>query len=153
MLHFPDIYRNIQAEIDAEIGTERCPSFDDWARLPYLRAVQLELQRWRSIVPISMFRNSASKTLTPAVVQPHVATVDDSFGPYLIPAGAVVWTNTVAMSRDPAIYLDPEDFVPERFLDATGNVVRRMEHPTFGYGKRYAHLCILQRPAYRRYTL
>lgn len=47
------------------------------------------------------------------------------------------------MQRDPALYPDPEDFRPERFLDENGKLRPPMadthgqDHVTFGFGKRF----------------
>ena len=42
------------------------------------------------------------------------------------------------MSRDETMYPDPEDFVPERFLDTfNGDVADPRNY--FGFGRRYVH--------------
>ena len=39
MLHYPDVYRKAQEEIDRVIGNERLPDFTDRYSLPYLEAL------------------------------------------------------------------------------------------------------------------
>lgn len=51
MILYPDVARKAQAEIDAVVGQDRLPSFDDRERLPYINAVVLEVIRWHSVVP------------------------------------------------------------------------------------------------------
>lgn len=45
MLHYPDVMRRAQEEIDAVTGSSRIPDFDDVDSLPYLKAVILETLR------------------------------------------------------------------------------------------------------------
>jgi len=45
MLHYPDVYRKAQEEIDRVIGRERLPDLTDRAFLPYLEALVIELYR------------------------------------------------------------------------------------------------------------
>ncbi len=52
MLLYPDIQAKAQAEIDAVIGDDRLPRFDDRERLPYVNALALEVSRWHNIGPL-----------------------------------------------------------------------------------------------------
>ncbi len=52
MLLYPDIQAKAQAEIDAVIGDDRLPRFDDRERLPYVNALALEVSRWHTIGPL-----------------------------------------------------------------------------------------------------
>ena len=45
MLHYPDVYRKAQEEIDRVIGRERLPELTDRGSLPYLEALVTELYR------------------------------------------------------------------------------------------------------------
>lgn len=65
MLHYPDVMRKAQAELDKVIGSDRLPSFDDRESLPYLNAVINETLRWR---PIAVLGGT-----------PHAVTADDEY--------------------------------------------------------------------------
>ena len=39
MLAYPETQKKAQQEIDEVVGTERLPSFDDYEKLPYIRAM------------------------------------------------------------------------------------------------------------------
>jgi cytochrome P450 len=45
MLHYPDVYRKAQEEIDRVIGNERLPDLTDRYSLPYLEALVMESYR------------------------------------------------------------------------------------------------------------
>lgn len=125
MLHFPNVLRKAQAEVDAVVGRYRLPALEDETFLPYIRALQLELLRWRPVVPL---------------VQPHIAAEDDAYDSVRISKGSLVWANLQAMSRDERVYEKPDSFMPERFLstNARGEKVfsRKDEISIFGYGRR-----------------
>lgn len=46
MFHFPECARKVQAEIDAVVGKDRMPSFQDQHSLPYLDAFIKETLRY-----------------------------------------------------------------------------------------------------------
>ena len=45
MLHYPDVYRKAQEEIDRVIGNERLPDLTDRHSLPFLEALVMESYR------------------------------------------------------------------------------------------------------------
>ena len=51
-----------------------------------------------------------------------------------VPAGVTVETNPYATARDPVVFKDPDNFVPERWLDATPQM-QNMSRP-FSMGPR-----------------
>ena len=52
MALYPDVQRKAQAEIDAVVGPNRLPDFEDRLLLPYINAVVKELMRWHLVVPL-----------------------------------------------------------------------------------------------------
>ena len=49
---YPEVQRKAQAEIDAVIGHDRLPTFQDRDRLPYVNNLCLELLRWMPVGPL-----------------------------------------------------------------------------------------------------
>jgi hypothetical protein len=48
---YPQVQKRAQAEIDAVIGRDRLPTFDDGPRLPYIEALCKETIRWQMPLP------------------------------------------------------------------------------------------------------
>ncbi|EJU01233.1 cytochrome P450 [Dacryopinax primogenitus] len=124
VLH-PEKVSKAQAELDAVVGSDRSPKFEDLESLPYCRAFVLEVMRWRPILPAGV---------------PHMTSKDEMYNGMLIPAGTVLVQNTWAVLHDPAMHDDPELFMPERFLEHKYGLKKGLpEDPatfrnTFGYG-------------------
>ncbi|KAI0749864.1 cytochrome P450 98A3 [Daedaleopsis nitida] len=121
---YPDVQRKAQAELDAVIGPHRLPEFGDRHSLPYTCAVVKELLRWHIVTPFGL---------------PHSVVADDEYHGYVIPGGATIVANVWAISRDTETYPDPENFLPERFLDTDGHLDVEGKDPAsfmFGFGRR-----------------
>jgi cytochrome P450 len=118
----PEAQKKARDEIDANVGRERLPTFEDRPRLPFVDAMCKEVLRWRPVLPLDVFR---------------VASEDGFYDGFFIPKGALVIGNTWAIFRDPAIYPEPDVFKPERFINPDGSL---RDDPllssAFGYGKR-----------------
>ncbi|KIJ53803.1 hypothetical protein M422DRAFT_25570 [Sphaerobolus stellatus SS14] len=121
----PDIQRKAQAEIDSVIDEpgHRLPKITDRHSLPYIEAVMKETFRWIPVAPLGL---------------PHLASQDDSYNEYLIPAGATMLANIWAMTRDPRYFPDPEVFRPERYLekDFSDSPFANPLQLVFGFGRR-----------------
>ena len=66
MTLYPDVQKRAQAELDAVIGDERLPSFEDRENLPFVEALAKEVLRWRNPAPLSKLprHNCSSGCLT-----------------------------------------------------------------------------------------
>ncbi|KAI0352606.1 cytochrome P450 [Trametes cingulata] len=120
---YPEVQKKAQAELDAIVGPDRLPDFDDRDALVYVRAVIKEALRWHVVVPLGI---------------PHRTLKDDVLDGYLIPAGTVIVPNTWAMLQDPEAYDRPEEFKPERYF-RDGNLDPTVRDPydyAFGFGRR-----------------
>ncbi|KAL7277361.1 hypothetical protein ACG7TL_009221 [Trametes sanguinea] len=123
MVQHPEVQRKAQQELDAVVGSDRLPDFSDRDALPYVSAVLKETMRWLSVVPLGV---------------PHRVMKEDEWNGYRIPAGCTIIPNQWAMSRDPSAYVDPDRFIPERFLPIQhgGSPARDPEKYQFGFGRR-----------------
>ncbi|KJA24944.1 hypothetical protein HYPSUDRAFT_1073693 [Hypholoma sublateritium FD-334 SS-4] len=122
---YPDWMHKVQEQIDDIVGPDRLPSFADRSRLPYVEAAVRETLRWRPAARFGV---------------PHQSIADDVIEyngeQYFIPAGASVFAVTWAIEHDPARYVDPDSFNPERFLDDKGQLRSNYETSAFGFGRR-----------------
>ncbi|TCD67850.1 hypothetical protein EIP91_011912 [Steccherinum ochraceum] len=124
MAMFPDVQRRVQVELDERVGSTRLPEFSDLDGLTYLNAVIMESLRWMPVAPLGI---------------PHALSEDDEYNGYYIPKGTMVVSNIWAMLQNPDDFPEPEQFKPERFLDAQGNIdpsVLDPRHIGFGFGRR-----------------
>uniref|UniRef100_A0A8C7EEY4 Steroid 17-alpha-hydroxylase/17,20 lyase n=1 Tax=Nothoprocta perdicaria TaxID=30464 RepID=A0A8C7EEY4_NOTPE len=123
LLHYPEVQRKIQEEMDQHIGLARHPHLSDRPLLPYLEATISEVLRIRPVSPLLI---------------PHVSLVDTSIGEYSIPKGARVIINLWSVHHDEKEWDKPEEFNPGRFLDAQGQHIRSPSpsYLPFGAGVR-----------------
>ncbi|KAH7922012.1 cytochrome P450 [Leucogyrophana mollusca] len=117
----PEAQARVQEEIDMVVGRERLPSFDDEDSLPQLKAFAHEALRWRPIAPIGFA---------------HRATRDIIWRGQCIPAGATVFGNHWAITRDPDVFPDPETFNFQRWLTKDGAFRGDLRTFTYGFGRR-----------------
>lgn len=52
---YPEILKKAQAEVDAVIGQDRLPTFEDRDALPYVNAICVELLRWQVVGSFGMY--------------------------------------------------------------------------------------------------
>jgi len=117
----PETQRRLQAELDREVGRQRLPSLADRPRLPYTEAVLLETQRIGDVIPVPF----SHETLAPVTV-----------GGYRLPAGLDVIANMYSVHQNPQLFPQPNEFRPERFLDADGKFRPDNNVMPFPTGKR-----------------
>ncbi|XP_040292368.1 steroid 17-alpha-hydroxylase/17,20 lyase-like [Bufo bufo] len=115
LLHYPEVQKKIQEEMDAKVGFGRCPLLSDKKILHYLEATIAEVLRIRPVSPLLI---------------PHVAMKDTSIGEYTIPKDTRVVVNLWSMHHDEKEWVHPGDFNPDRFMDENGH---RMYSPSQSY--------------------
>jgi len=47
----PEVAQKAQVEIDAVVGNDRLPTFEDRPHLPYVDALSKEVLRWNAVLP------------------------------------------------------------------------------------------------------
>ncbi|CAN9132042.1 unnamed protein product [Alternaria alternata] len=102
MVHHPEWQVKCQDEIDRVCGNNP-PAVADLPNLPILRACIKETMRWKPTVPTGVA---------------HEAEADDWFQGYFIPKGTRILPLDWAFLRNPVKYPQPEEFRPERWLEA-----------------------------------
>jgi cytochrome P450 len=129
----PTAIQAAQAELYHVVGFDRTPTFEDEARLPYMRALCKEVLRWR---PVAVLGGT-----------PHASTEDDVYQGWRIPAGTTILGNSWAINLNEEYYPNPQLFNPSRFLDEKdprfvavlkGTKVHpaKAGHSSFGWGRR-----------------
>jgi cytochrome P450 len=78
MLHYPEVMRKAQDELDRAVGMDKLPEFNDMHHLPYTQAVMKETLRWRPLVPLGVA---------------HSNICDDVYDGMFIPKGSRVHAN------------------------------------------------------------
>ncbi|KAJ7976546.1 putative Cytochrome P450 [Quillaja saponaria] len=118
----PRVQQKAQEELDRVLGFERVMTESDFSSLPYLQCVTKEALRLHPPTPLML---------------PHRANANVKIGGYDIPKGSNVHVNVWAVARDPAVWKNPQEFRPERFLeedvDMKGHDFRLLP---FGAGRR-----------------
>ncbi len=126
LAHKNRVQQTISEEIERAASPGVSVSLKDKHVMPYTRAFIYEVLRYTSVVPLSVS---------------HRAVQDVQIGGYTIPKDTRIQLNLWALHHDPEFWKDPEEFRPERFLDASGEVVPA-DHPNrkhlmpFGAGPR-----------------
>jgi len=103
-----------------EVLDRRPATVADLPRLPYTDAVVKESMR---LYP-------------PAYVLGREAIEDCEIGGYNVPARATIYMSPWVLHRDPRWFVEPEKFLPERWLDGLAARLHRFAYMPFGGGPR-----------------
>ncbi|KAL5788471.1 hypothetical protein ACOSP7_005420 [Xanthoceras sorbifolium] len=124
LLNNRHVLKKAQDELNLHVGKHRQVDESDIKNLIYLQAIVMETLRLYPAVPLS---------------GPREAMEDCTIAGYHIPAGTRLVVNLWKLHRDPRIWLNPSEFVPERFLNEHANLDVRglqFEFLPFGSGRR-----------------
>ncbi|XP_077177804.1 vitamin D 25-hydroxylase isoform X1 [Paroedura picta] len=122
MALYPNIQGQVHKEIDLVVGPNKTPCLEEKFKMPYTEAVIHEILRFCNIVPLGIF---------------HATSKDTVVHGYSIPEGTTVITNLYSVHVDEKYWSNPEVFCPERFLDSSGQFVKREAFVPFSLGKRH----------------
>ncbi|XP_073934513.1 steroid 17-alpha-hydroxylase/17,20 lyase isoform X2 [Castor canadensis] len=123
LLHNPQIKKKLHEEIDQNIGFGRTPTVSDRTHLLFLEATIREVLRIRPVAPMLI---------------PHKANTDSSIGEFTIDKNTHVIVNLWALHHNEKEWHQPDQFMPERFLDPMGKqiITPSLSYLPFGAGPR-----------------
>jgi len=122
MIQHPGVLKNVQDEIRAVVGSKQRASRDDMSKLKNLKMVVKETLRMDP--PLTL-------------LLPRETTQQVNISGYGVPANTRIIVNTWAISRDPNIWKDPEEFKPERFIGSNTDFNgKHFEFMPFSSGRR-----------------
>ncbi|XP_030056904.1 vitamin D 25-hydroxylase isoform X2 [Microcaecilia unicolor] len=122
MALYPNIQGQVQKEIDLVVEPNRQPSLEEKSRMPYLEAVLHEILRFCNVVPLGIFHATSKETVVRG---------------YSIPKDTTVITNLYSVHYDEKYWHDPDIFYPERFLNSSGQFVKKEAFIPFSLGRRH----------------
>jgi hypothetical protein len=76
---FPEVQKKAQAELDEVVGRHRLPTFADYVRLPYIRALVKESLRWKTVDPLGELQ--VTILMHYLIQRPHRCTSPSYGGP------------------------------------------------------------------------
>ncbi|GLT55334.1 hypothetical protein SLA2020_284660 [Shorea laevis] len=126
LINRPNVFHKLREEIRSVVGSTRLVQESDFPSLPYLQAVVKETLRLYPPFPVT----------------PRECIQSCKIGGFEIPQKTAVLVNLYAIMRDPELWDNPNEFLPERFL-ASDEQVHKQDRThvgeaflTFGAGRR-----------------
>nr|AKI33939.1 cytochrome P450 76AD1-like protein [Abronia nealleyi] len=136
LIRHPIMMRRAQTEIALVLGKDPTIKEADVANMPYLQAIIKETLR---LHPPTVF------------LLPRKAITDVKLYGYVVPKNSQILVNLWAIGRDPKVWNNPNEFMPDRFLNSDIDVKGRdFGLLPFGAGRR---ICPGMNLAYRMLTL
>ncbi|KAJ9691925.1 hypothetical protein PVL29_011164 [Vitis rotundifolia] len=122
LLRKPELFDKATEELDRVIGKERWVEEKDIPNLPYLDTIVKETMRMHPVAPMLV---------------PRFSREDIKIAGYDIPKDTRVLVNVWTIGRDPEIWDQPNEFIPERFIGKDIDVKGQdFELLPFGTGRR-----------------
>lgn len=122
LMQNPTALKKLQTEVRDAIGQKGGVNEDDLPNLPYLKAAIKEALRLYPPAPLLLPR----ETLAECEIEG-----------YTIPAKTLVYINAWAIARDPEYWENPDEFLPERFLNTGVDILGQdFQVIPFGSGRR-----------------
>jgi cytochrome P450 len=115
----PAAEAKLQAELDRALGS-RVPTFEDVARLQYTELVVSESMR----------------LFPPAWGIGRRSLVDQTIGPYRVPADSIILLSPFVTQRDSRFFEEPDKFKPERWTPEWKASLPQFAYFPFGGGSR-----------------
>ncbi|KAJ7893767.1 cytochrome P450 [Mycena leptocephala] len=96
MVTYPEAQKRAHEEMDRIVGQHRMPTLDDLEHLPYITF----MHRFHPVAPLI----------------PHATPTVEEYQGYVMPKGTILFVNVWGIFHDPALYNNPNNFAPERYL-------------------------------------
>ncbi|KAJ6516422.1 cytochrome P450 [Mycena sanguinolenta] len=124
LVAYQEAQKKAQDEIDRVVGEDRMPTLEDLEQMPYVRALILELHRFRPNNPLSI---------------PHCTTAPREYNGYFIPPGTMIIVNLWGIFQDPELYDEPEKFNPDRYLLTENGTKPGVDASAFRHNLPFGH--------------
>ncbi|XP_011651837.2 cytochrome P450 71A1 [Cucumis sativus] len=124
LMRKPRIMKKVQEEVRTIIGKKSKIEAEDIQKMEYMQCVIKESLRLHPPVPLLL---------------PRETMADVEIEGYYIPSKTRVFVNAWAIQRDPQFWVNPNEFIPERFMDKTNSADykgQNLEFIPFGSGRR-----------------
>ncbi|XP_071720514.1 cytochrome P450 Tp4149-like [Rutidosis leptorrhynchoides] len=122
LLAHPSSLKKVQEEVRTVVKGKEYITEEDIEQMNYLKAVITETARLHPPVPVPPSR---------------VATQDSKVMGFDIAKGTRIYVNIWAIGRDPKVWDKPDEFMPDRFVESSVNLVKHdFKIIPFGGGRR-----------------
>lgn len=101
LIRNPHVLQKLTTELDNVVGKDKLVQESDIPNLKYLQAVVKEVFRLHPPAPLLL---------------PHESIQDSQIAGYHVPAGTRLFTHVYAIGRSSAVWANPLEFDPERFV-------------------------------------
>ncbi|KAG2125389.1 cytochrome P450 [Suillus clintonianus] len=138
MILYPDMQEKARKLIESVVGTKRLPTFEDRPSLPYIDAILRECLRWRPVFPLAIMHAAVESDVYEGYYIPKGMRVPPDLIKFMLiySAGATITPNVWAMCHNEAKYPNPDEFNPDRFLNADGTLTDDTVSIVWGFGRR-----------------
>lgn len=122
LLKRPELFDKAIEELDRVIGKDRWVQEKDIKNLPYIESIVKETMRMHPVAPMLV---------------PRCTREDCKVAGYDVPAGTRVLVSVWTIGRDPGLWENPNEFIPDRFIGKNIDVRGHdFELLPFGSGRR-----------------
>ncbi|XP_002968760.2 flavonoid 3'-monooxygenase [Selaginella moellendorffii] len=122
VMHNPRVMAKLHEELDSVVGNTRMVQESDLQKLEYLQIV---------------LKESLRRYPPGALLIPRISSQAATVGGFHVPKGTTLLVNAWAIGMDPAVWENPTQFHPERFLGSSIDVKgQNFELLPFGSGRR-----------------
>jgi cytochrome P450 len=124
LMRNPEVAAKLQLEIDNAVSDQKLSDpisyHESVTHLPYLGAVLKEAMRLHPSVGMILERE----------VPPGGVTISGKY----FPGGTIVGINAWVLHRNKEVFPDPDSFIPERWLESSPEVLKKMDKSNFTFG-------------------